>query len=89
MSAPLAPSPQDAASSVAFPVATVGVAGMTAEKIAHYAQLQAGYRAGRLGSLDLAVLQVYVMSIHQEVEKRDREVALHHREAALHHRALE
>ncbi|GAA5956881.1 hypothetical protein JCM8115_003851 [Rhodotorula mucilaginosa] len=79
MSAPPGTSPQNAASSVAFPVATVGVAGMTAAKIAHYALLQAGYRAGWLGSLDLVALQVYVRSIHQEVEERHREVALNHR----------
>lgn len=70
MSAPLAPSP----SSVTFPVATVGVAGMTAEKIADYAQLQAGYRAGQLGALELAKLQVYVMTIHREVAVQHREL---------------
>lgn len=73
MSAPPGASPQNVASSVTFPVATVGVAGMTAERIADYTQLQAGYRAGRLGVLELAMLKVYVMTLHCEV-------AVHHRE---------
>ena len=73
MSAPPGPPPHNAASSATFPVATVGVAGMTAEKIAKYTQLQAGYRAGQLRFVELAELQVYVTWMH-------REVALHHRE---------
>ena len=53
MSAPPGASPQNAASWVTFPVATVGVAGMTVERIADYTPLPAGYRAGRLGALEL------------------------------------
>ncbi|GAA5990367.1 hypothetical protein JCM10908_007336 [Rhodotorula pacifica] len=67
MSAPPNAGP-GAAMPVVFPPAAVGVAGMTAQDVQRYMQLQADFHTDQIATSGLATLKQYVASIHRTYE---------------------